>query len=98
MVICPPLIIPKGTMNKLAIECSKPSMTNAEIGKNIATILLDKERDPVAIRIDMHTIQLPITARMNALFHGSAHFDAAITAAAGASPRVPPLKAAQAYR
>ena len=80
------------------MECSKPSMTKAEMGKKMATILLDKERDPVAMRMDMHTIQLPITARMNALFHGSEHFVAAIKAAAGASPKVPPLKAAQAYR
>jgi hypothetical protein len=90
--------MPKGTMNKFAIECSNPSMTNAEIGKKIATILLDKERDPVAMRIDIHTIQLPITARINAVFHDSAHFDVAIRTVAGVSPRVPPWKAAQACK
>ena len=93
----PPRIIPRGTKNKLAMECSNPSMTNAEIGKKIATILLARELDPVAMRMDMHTIQLPITARRNAVFHESEHFINAMLATAGASPRVPPLKASQAY-
>jgi hypothetical protein len=98
VVIVPPRIMPRGTKNKFAIECSKPSMTNAEIGKKIATILLANELEPVAIRIDMQTIQFPMTARRNAVRQGRAHFAIAICTDAGASPRVPPLKATQAFQ
>jgi hypothetical protein len=84
--------MPRGMTNKLAIECSRPSITKAEIGKKMATILLAKELDPVAIKIDIQTIQLPITARTNAVFHDREHFITAILAAAGASPNVPPKK------
>jgi hypothetical protein len=78
--------------NKLAIECSRPSITKAEIGKKMATILPAKDLDPVAINIDIQTIQLPITACTNAVFHGREHFITAMLAAAGASPNVPPKK------
>ena len=78
IVTFPSRMMPNGTKNKLAMECSRPNMTKAEMGKKIATILLAKELDPVAIRMDMHTIQLPITARRNAVLHGSEHFAIAI--------------------
>ena len=57
----------------------------------MATILLARELDPVAIKIDMQTIQLPITARMKAVFQDKVHFARAMFAAAGVSPSVPPL-------
>ncbi|AJR05443.1 hypothetical protein H744_1c0418 [Photobacterium gaetbulicola Gung47] len=64
----------------LAILCSKPAATNAEIGNTIATALSITLRPANAIQTAMHTSTLHNKPRKKAVQNGNSHFAAAILA------------------
>src|SRR5690606_11392760 len=67
--------------NMLAIECSKPSATNAAIGGTIATTLSTTLRPAAAIQIARQTSTVHSAPRTKATSHGSAAFAAATSIA-----------------
>jgi hypothetical protein len=70
--------IAAGMKYMLAMLCSKPAATNAEIGNTIAITLSVRLRPAIAIHTAMQTSTLQSTPRRNAVQNGSSTFAAAI--------------------
>ena len=61
----------------LAMECSKPAATKAEIGKTIAINLSVTVRPAKVIHTAVHTSTLHSTPRQKAVQNGKLHFTSA---------------------